>query len=52
MRTNEEQLKLVREIEAKYEEKFGKIQPCCRIYKDYCRCSAETKEAAKNRTTE
>lgn len=31
-------IETVKEIEARYEEKFGKIQACCRLYKNYCRC--------------
>lgn len=34
-------IETVKEIEARYEEKFGKIQECCRLYKDYCRCQTE-----------
>ena len=49
---NDESLKLVREIEKKYEKLYGEIQPCCKLYKDYCRCSAETRISAQDRTTE
>lgn len=45
-------MSLVREIEKKYEAKFGKIQPCCRLYKNYCRCGKETRAKAQRLTTE
>jgi hypothetical protein len=45
-------LKIVREIEEKYEEKYGKIQACCNLYKNYCRCSKETQQQVSDRTTE
>ena len=51
---NEEELALVREIEKRYEAIHGPIQPCCRIFKNYCRCSDETREhaAGEKATTE
>jgi hypothetical protein len=49
---NGEELTLVREIEKKYEAIHGQIQPCCRVFKNYCRCSEEKKKAVKKATTE
>lgn len=50
---NEEAIRVIREIEAKYAAQWGPIQPCCGFYKDYCRCKkAETIEDPQEPTTE
>jgi hypothetical protein len=50
---NEEAIRVVREIEAKYEAKWGPIQSCCGFYQDYCRCiKAETVVDLQEPTTE
>ena len=50
---NEEAIRVVREIEAKYEAMWGPIQPCCKVYLNYCRCKkAETAPDQQDPTTE
>jgi hypothetical protein len=29
---------IVNRINSENEKKYGKIQPCCNMFKDYCRC--------------
>lgn len=50
---NEEALRVKREIEKKYEAKWGEIQECCNLYKRYCRCEKqETRQEPAPVTTE
>jgi len=39
----EEIEKLLQEIKEKSEKKFGKLQKCCGMYEDYCRCKSNNK---------
>ena len=49
---NEEAIRVVREIEKKYEALWGEIQPCCHMYQNYCVCKNQETPDQEQVTTE